>query len=262
MKLLDYKKPETIEEAFSLYELPDSEIIGGGAWLKLGKQEKALGIDLEKLGLSYIKDEEDGIHIGTLTSLYDLEFDPLIQGFGGGIVSKSASSIMGVQVRSIATIGGTVVGKFGFSDLIPSLLALDAKVRLYKAGIMTLEDFLDRKSREKDILIEVVLPKAGFTGHFETFKKTSIDFAVLNTAVASNGEILRVVVGSRPGGAEVVKESVETVQKEIKVGASLHEVAERLADQFRYGSNNRGSKEYRRQLAIALIADGMKEVLA
>ncbi len=261
MKLLDYRKPETIEEAMALYKDKDGAIIAGGAWLKLGNQKKEVGIDLDGLGLSYIKENDDGLHIGAMTSLYDLEFSPLVAGYGRGIVSKSASLIMGVQVRNIATIGGSVCGKYGFSDLIPCLLALDAQLNFYEAGIMSLEDYLASKGRAKDILVEVILPQKGMAAAFETFKKTSIDFAVLNLAVAVDGDNLRFVLGARPGGAKLITRSLEAVKVAHKDHQSLHELAEEVADSFTFGTNHRGSKAYRRQLAIALIGDGIKEVL-
>ncbi len=261
MKLLDYRKPETLEEAMDLYKEKDGVIIAGGAWLKLGNLKKEVGIDMDHLGLSYIKENDDGLVIGAMTSLYDLEFSPLVAGYGSGILSKSASLIMGVQVRSIATLGGTVCGKYGFSDLIPSLLALDARLRFYQEGVMTLEDYLSTKGRIKDILVEVIIPKKIMAASFETFKKTSIDFAVLNVALAVDGDNIRIVVGARPGGAKLVVKSLEEVKKVYKDHQSLHDLAQSIADAYIFGTNHRGSKEYRRQLAIALIADGMKEVL-
>jgi len=245
LKLLDYKKPESMEEAYSLYELEGSEIIGGGAWLKLGNQTKALGIDLEKLGLNKIEDKEDGIYIGAMTNLYQLEESEILKDVYSGIISLSASKIMGVQVRNIATIGGTVCGKYGFSDLITPLLAIGAKLKFYKAGVMTLEEFMAKKGKNLDILTDVIIPKAEGNGCFETFKKTSIDFAVVNMTVVKSGNQISIAVGARPGVAKVNRIEIEEVIKQREAGTPLHDISAKVISEFNFGANHRASKEYR-----------------
>jgi len=260
LKLLDYKKPETIKEAFDLYEKEGSEIIGGGAWLKLGKQTKQLGIDLEKLELNKITKEEEGIHIGAMTTLYQVETSKVLQGLYNGILSEACSKVMGVQVRNIATMGGTVCGKFGFSDIITPLLAMNAKLHFYKSGMISLEDFLLRKGKVLDILTEIIIPGSG-RGMFSTFKKTAIDFALVNASVCLSGDLLSISVGARPGLAKVKRIKVDEIRRMIEE-TSYHETGEILVKTFNYGSNQRASKEYRIHLAGVLIADGIKEVLA
>lgn len=262
MKLLDYKKPDSLEEAFDLYEKEDSEIIGGGAWLKLGNHKRSLGIDLDNLGLNKIEELEDGIHIGAMTTLYQMEESVLLQNVYDGIISKSCSKIMGVPVRNIATLGGTVCGKYGFSDLITPLLAIGVKLRFFKNGLMSLEDFLDRKGKYKDILTEVIIPKNDGKGYFETFKKTSLDFALINVAVTELDSVVKVAVGARPGVAKLRTADKEELKRLHQEGTSYHDLAVTLTQDIKFGANQRSGKEYRVQLATVLTADGLKEVLS
>ena len=41
---------------------------------------------------------------------------------------------MGVKLRNTATVGGSIYGRFGFSDVLSAFLALDSYVELTGAG--------------------------------------------------------------------------------------------------------------------------------
>ena len=47
--------------------------------------------------------------------------------------------------------------RYAFSDFLPILLLLDAKVRLYNNGVMSVEEFLNSDIK-KDLLVEVMIP--------------------------------------------------------------------------------------------------------
>ncbi|TCO74622.1 FAD binding domain-containing protein [Marinisporobacter balticus] len=66
--------------------------------------------------------------------------------------------IIGVQLRNLVTVGGTVYARYGFLDFITALLALNVSVELYKEGRMSLEEFL-QKSVQNDILVKIILYK-------------------------------------------------------------------------------------------------------
>ena len=65
-----------------------------------------------------------------------------------GAVKEATRHIVGTQFRNLATIGGSVSGRFGFSDIWTLLLALDADVELYKGGRISCL-ILARRGREK-----------------------------------------------------------------------------------------------------------------
>ena len=45
----------------------------------------------------------------------------------------------------MATIGGSIWGRFGFSDVLTVFLAMDSYVELYKGGIVSMADFVSMK---------------------------------------------------------------------------------------------------------------------
>lgn len=272
MKLLNYEKVTTLEEAYTLVQDEKNQIIGGGGWLKLTDVSKNIGIDLELLELNKIWEDEDGIHLGSMCTLRDIELSPIFHTYASGILSQSASVIMGVTLRNIVTIGGTVCGKYGFSDLITVLLALGADLNFYHAKRMTLEAFLQTKGKVLDILTEIIIPKENakntIKGYFEAYKKTSLDFSLVNVAIVRD-EHIYITIGSRPGVAKRVSiMSDSDVMKKIKENneqgqsASMSAIVENIVSEFSFGSNPRASKEYRIELAKTYVLHGLREVLA
>jgi len=270
MRLQSYKKVASVEEAYGLLGNDKNIILGGGAWLKLGNSKKETGIDLEKLGLDEIKVIDSEIHIGAMTTLYQLETSFELKTVFNGVISTSASKIMGVQVRNIATIGGTVCGKYGFSDLITPLLAIGAVLNFYKDGKISLEDFLQRKGKYKDILLEVIIPSTKGTANLEIFKKTSLDFSLINIAVVQieGSEDIRITIGARPSVAKLkvisrseLLDGIENLSANDHDLHSLHEKINGIVEEFNFGSNQRASKEYRIELAKALLQKSVKVVL-
>lgn len=249
----NYQKPKTIEEAYELL-LSDASnvIIGGGAWLKLLPTKIVSVIDLSDLGLNQIKHSKDAIEIGANTTLRMVETSDVIKHHANGILTDAIHQIMGMNIRNIATIGGSVMGKYSFSDILTPLLVLNTHLVFYKQGEISLQDFLNTKKFPKDILLTIKLYKEPVTGYFKSVKKTALDFPVLNIAI-SKGESLKIAVGSRPGQAVRAYEAEKLTDLEGITDAVIKEIS--------LSSNNRASKEYREELLKVYIKRGIREVL-
>lgn len=267
MKLERFEKVSTLKEAYDLMQQDENVVIGGGGWLKLTHIQKQTGIDLENLNLDYIRKEEDGYHIGAMTTLRTIEQYPEFQFFASGMVANAASRVMGVTIRNLVTIGGSICGKYGFSDVTTMLLALNAQLVFYKTGNMGLESFLEHKGKMKDLLLEAVIPAEQGKGFFDAYKKTSLDFSIINMALTSyNG--FNIAIGSRPGSATLVKipmhsEVYDALVKSFHEGKLSVDTPEidGICKQFTFGTNPKASKEYRFELAKVFVMHGIKEVL-
>lgn len=270
LKIKEYFKPETIEEAYSIMKKHNAVVLGGGAFLNLRKDEMPAVVDLSGLGLDYIKERDGFIEIGAMASLREVETDHQLSGFYGGVLQSTARAIMGVQIRNMATIGGTVWGRYGFSDMLTSLLALDAYVELYKGGMIPLEQFIEEGIKD-DILIAVHIKKVNGKAGNLYFKSTGTSFSALNTAVsliggtndggAVKGGRFRIAVGSRPKAAKLAKSAMEFLN-----GTSVDEIAasragDIAADELDFGGDLRGSSDYRRELCRVFVKRCIMEVL-
>ena len=83
------------------------------------------------------------------------------------------------------------------------------------------------------------------------FRMTETDFPTLTCAMAMVDGRFETVLGARPKHAEVVidEELADSLSKE-----DVASYAKRVIDKLQYGSNIRGSKQYRKQLSKVLIS--------
>lgn len=262
MEIVNYFKAKTVEEAYiKLQEDPANLIIGGGAWLRLSSKKVNTAIDLEFVGLDKIVETKTSIEIGAYVPLREVEKNEALSNLYSGIVNKGVNGIMGVALRNLVTIGGSIAGKYSFSDLITPLLALNTEVELYKAGKMSLQEFLKFRSKEKDILTKVIIHKEDGPGYFYKMKKTGLDFAVINVGITKHNGEIKIVVGARPSLAAFAAKAMEYInaQKEI-TDEVINETAQIAIEELKFGTNSRASKEYRTELARVYIQRGLKEV--
>ena len=81
-----------------------------------------------------------------------------------------------MQFRNVATVGGSIWGRFGFSDVMTIFRALGAKVQLHKAGIMDLDEFAALPRTTRDVLVSVIVPKNAKGVVYLSQRNQSTDF--------------------------------------------------------------------------------------
>lgn len=258
---LNYVLPETVEEAYEqLLSKKSARLIGGGCFIRLGDKKIGLAVDLSKSGLDYINDLEDEIEIGAMTSLRTFETSKLLKENFGNVIEDSVKHIIGVQLRSIATIGATTFSKYGFSDPITALLALDADIYLHKGGRMSLEDFLNEKELRKDILEKIIIKKNVSGAAFQTIRTSAVDYAILSVAVGKVEDKYRISVGARPQAAKLAVKAMDYLNNNEINEDSIIKACDIASEELHFGSNNRGSAEYRRELSKVLVKRAIMEV--
>ena len=248
----------TIEEAYAeLMKNRKNVLLGGTSYLRMGNTNYNTAVDISNVtDIDKITEKEDSFEIGAMVSFRQLETDKnLYQWFP--VISTAVSDIVGVQLRNNVRIGATVFTKHGFSDLITALLSLDTYVVLYKGGELKLEDFLKEKESRRDILVKVIIKKEKLKTSFQCVRKSKADYAVLNMAVSRDeAGNMRVAVGSRPSRAVLAHKTMEF----LKDNFDEKQAGEILQREIVFGSNMRGTKEYRELLGAALLAKALKEV--
>lgn len=263
MKIASYERPRSIEQAYGMV-LKGGTAVGGGTWLKLMPKKDCRAIDLSLLGFNEIEQTDEGIEIGSMVTLRQLERNPLLQTYMTGIIPHAIQQIMGVPFRNIATIGGTVVGRYGFSDLITPLLAADAILVFHEHDKLSLASFLDSPYKGKDILIKIILPHSEGEGTFMTLKKTSNDFPILNVSVTCIEGNYRVVVGARPSVASLAFESMALLNNDQET-TNKNEIAKMAgvlaSAELKFGTNSRGSSAYREAVCKSLVERCVKGVM-
>ena len=260
--LHDLVQPDNIEEAYQiLSDKRNNTILGGCAFLKMGSKRIGTAIDLSNLQLSYIKETDGFIEIGAMTSLRELETHTLLKESFNGLLPKSVRNIIGVQFRNSATVGASVFSKYGFSDLITALLVLDTEVDLYKGGRMPLADFL-KKPKGKDLLVRLWVKLDNRQATYLNFRKSASDYSILNVAVSRLNKQWTIVVGARPRRAAIASVASAALSKENLSLAEIEDAAQKVAEELSFGTNMRGSAEYRKALCKVLVKRAIMEVKA
>ena len=242
-----YVRAQSLEEAWQLNQSKRNRILGGMLWMRLGKSSIGTAIDLCNLGLNTIEETEDSFSIGAMVTLRDLEMHQGLNAYSGNAVANAVKDIVGVQFRNLATVGGSIWGRFGFSDVLTVFLAMDTYVELYKGGIIPLEQFNNMK-KDNDILVRVIVKKTPCKIVYTAMRAQRTDFPVLACAVSSMNGQYRASIGARPARAMLI------TSEKAEGFASF--VAENAPTE----GNIRGSAAYRTHLIRVLVERSMTEL--
>ena len=240
LEFKNYVLAESLEQAYELNQKRTNRIIGGGCWIRMGRARIQTAIDLSALELDKITFTNEEVSIGCMCTLRQLETNTKLNEEFDHMFYEALRSIVGVQFRNSATIGGSIYRRFGFSDPLTLLLALDTQAELYKAGRVSLAQFVNMP-HDNDILVALHIKRDARKVVYMHHRNTATDFPVLAVAVSKIENNWYISIGARP-----MKASLVTVEGKTP---SIEEVV----NQFTFGSNRRGSSDYRKHLAKVLL---------
>lgn len=262
LTISNYVKAKTLEEAYELNQARSSRVMGGMMWMRLSSAKVKTVIDLSGLGLDQIEETDKVFKIGAMCTLRQLEqCERLREEYGDGI-REAVRHIVGVQFRNQATVGGSIYGRFGFSDVLTAFLALDTFVELYDGGIIRLSEFVNRKP-DRDILVSIIIRKGKRKFRYSSIRQTQTDFPVIACAVVTGivhgEESWYFSVGARPMKAALTEKKWQLRPDETKEAIAGY--AKEIAAEFDYGTNMRGSAQYRQHLAEVLLGRSISSIL-
>ena len=245
MTIREYKQAESLEEAWQLNQKKANRVLGGMIWLKMENINVGTAIDLSGLGLDTIEETEGSFSIGAMVTLRQLEEHAGLAAYTHGAVKEALRHIVGVQLRNLATVGGSIYSRFGFSDVLTLFMAMDCSVELYKGGIISLQEYAERPY-DRDILVRLIVKKEEAEFFYQSVRNSQTDIPVLTCAAAR------------------LEEKIKSLRTNQEI--SIQELAQNFADEVKQkivtGSNMRGNAEYRRHLAGVLTKRAVLELEA
>lgn len=256
-----YVKASSLEEAYELNQKKSNVILGGMLWLKMQKRNVGTAIDLSGLGLDAIEETEEAYRIGAMVTLRHLELHGGLNALTQGAARESVRRIVGVQFRNMATVGGSVFGRYGFSDVLTFLMAAGAQVELYKAGRMPVETFA-YLPYDRDILTHVIVPKRSMKAAYLSQRNTKTDFPVAACCVVQDmdaGGEIRCVIGARPMKAVCLRDERGILAEGITAG-SAQAFGDYVTETVETGTNLRGSAQYRKIVAGVLAKRALLQI--
>ncbi|MBP1925989.1 CO/xanthine dehydrogenase FAD-binding subunit [Sedimentibacter acidaminivorans] len=252
-----YIVADNLQQAYELNQNRRNVIIGGMLWLKMGRKKIGTAIDLSSLGLNNIEEDEDNFKIGCMCTLRDIELHRGLNDCYPNLISKSVEHIVGVQLRNMATIGGSIYSRFGFSDVLTAFLSLDSYVELYKGGIVSMEEYA-QMPLDNDILIRIVIKKDSRKTCYNSYRTSSSDLPVLTCSVSNIDNTWNVVLGARPQKPVITKINANSNPTDEE----FNQIISQAINNSSFGTNYRGSKEYREILAHALIKRNLEAIIS
>jgi len=194
-KINQYFYPESLAQAYEYLNNPElkTRILAGGCSLiqqKTGDYDAL--IDITRLPINYIKEENSYLKIGAATPLSSLAKSPLLQHLAGGIVIEGVLNTASSHIRNQMTLGGNLAQPLWWCNLPPVFLALEARVKLFSGQEteISLEELYQRLPLRNEILTEInfARPANKAKGKFVKFSLTKQDFAILNLAAIIEGD--------------------------------------------------------------------------
>src|SRR2546423_5351769 len=141
----EYKRANTLDEALILLaQNEDAKILAGGHSLipamKLRLAQPPLLVDIGRIAdLSYVREEDNQIRIGAMTTHYQIESSELLKRICP-LLPECASHIGDVQVRNKGTIGGSLAHSDPAGDWPAAIIALNAElIAVSKNGERTIK---------------------------------------------------------------------------------------------------------------------------
>lgn len=253
-----YVRPQSLEEAYQLNQNRRSRIIAGMLWTKMSSGTVNTAIDLCDLGLDTIEETDKQFSIGAMVTLRQIEQHAGLNAYTGGKAAAAVKDIIGVQFRNLATVGGSIWGRFGFSDVLTLFLAMESFVELYKGGIIPLAQFASMPY-DRDLLVRLIVKKTPGAFSYQAMRAQRTDFPVLTCAVSRLDGQYRAAIGARPGRAMLIKDEEGLLTGGINE-ESAKAFAEYAAGKVPTGSNLRGSAAYRTHLTKVLVERGALEL--
>ena len=279
MKSFEFFEPTTLAEASRLFAAEHAQLLAGGTDLVIGM--KALTetpqsvISLQKIaGLAGITRDRDGVSIGAMTKVRDIELSDEIQN-GYTALAEGAAEIGSIQIRNLATIGGNIAHASPAADTVAALLALDARVDIARADgerSVAIDTFFTGPGqtvlRPGELITRFRLPSPASGSHYIKHKiREVMDLAFIGVASAvevANGTI----TGARIGLAAVAPTPIRAREAEALLAgksltdALLAEAGEAAAAACSPISDLRCSAEHRREMVDVLTRRTVQEAVA
>lgn len=196
--IIEYQRPKSLEEAIKLLERknPTSLPLGGGTVLSIKqKKEDFAVVDIQNLGLNKIEVQDNLTTIGAACDLQSLIESSQI----GTSLKKAISREININMRNMASVGGTIIAADGCSPFLTALSAMDAQLFWQPGDVETsLSEWLPLRSGKKPgLLLEKIQFSCQVKLEIRSLGRSPQDYPLASLAIAKwqNGR-MRIVIGA------------------------------------------------------------------
>ena len=239
MNAVAYHRPGSLADAVRLLATPDSSVLAGGTVVNAGRRPtRSVLVDLQALGLDDISTPEPGtLVVGATTRLSELATDERVPAWLRELARRELPS----SLRTLATVGGTLIAGGAQSVLLAGLLACDGVATLVGesgSADVALADLLADSTRSQQHIITSIRLDVSGTANVQSTARTTADVPIVACVARRTATGVHTSM-SGVAGTVVNVEDVEGLDPP---------------------ADYRGSSEYRRHLARVLRARAITEL--
>jgi carbon-monoxide dehydrogenase medium subunit len=275
---IKFLEPTTFLEASALLtEYGDeAKVIAGGVSVTLMLQQKLIApsvlVSLGKIsGGDFVRLESDGLHIGALAKLHDLERSQIVREFCPAL-AHTFSVVGNVRVRNQATLGGNLSAADYAADPPSMLTALDARVQVQgpeeKREIPLREFFLGFYTtalEPAEILTEIIIPQPVRAAYFKYTSISAEGRPCVAVGVAADFDSglckdLRIAVGAAVETPQRIADAEAMARGQTLTDELVAAIAEEYSLTLDPLTDVRGSAWYRREMIRVFVKRALEEV--
>jgi carbon-monoxide dehydrogenase medium subunit len=284
MRRFELLEPKSVDEAchlLSTYGEQATVLAGGTALVKLMKKRlihPSYVVNIKGIkDLHFIREDKEGLKIGALTTLREVESSQLIRE-RFGVVAEMVHTIGSVQIRNVGTLAGNLCFADPASDPAPLLIALGGNLKIASSKgkrVVPLEefftDFYETTLGSDEIVEEIQIPhfpKDTGCVYLRHTMRVAFDLAIVGVAVVlglnpKDGvcQDIRILLGGVDSTPIRVKK-VEDLLKGAVIDDSLIKKAAMAASEGVDPIHDvRASAEYRREMIEVFVERGIHKAL-
>ena len=286
---LELHEATSLEEAAALLDryAPDARLLAGGTDLlvdlKTGRSTASHLVSIHGISeLSGVSETRDGLVIGALTTLEQLDASPIVAA-RYPVIRDATGRMAAPQVRNAATVGGNIAGGVPCADLPPVLMVLGASVTVWSpAGerrVAVSDFFLGPREtilRTDEVITAVTVPTVTVStppcSHGCAYARFALrDGNAIAVAAVAAGLLLdadgtvreaRIALGAVAPTPRLLEPAGALLAGHRVVDDTLDEAAKAAMEAAEPITDVRGSAEFRRRLVGTLTRRAIRKALA
>ena len=276
MNAFDYRAPRTLDEALTLLEEhgDDARAIAGGTALVTMMRQRLVRPEClvslrDVAGLGGIEAAKGEIRMGALATHREAELSALVRE-RLPVLAETYRHVATVRIRHMATVGGSLAHADPNQDPPVTLMALDAKVEVRRAGgrrevpvCALFRDYYETVLEPGELITAVSvppLPPASGAAYVKFLPRSAEDYATVAVAAVvtleAGGERCRearIALGSvgptplRAGAAEAL---LPGEKRDERLLGAVGEAAKGAVNPL---TDHRGSAAYKREMTAVMV---------
>ena len=282
MNAFDYRAPRTVDEVLALLKERGDEarvIAGGTALVTMMRQRLVLPACLVSLrdveGLGGIEAAKGELRLGALTTHREVEVSPLVNE-RSAVLAETFRRVATVRIRHMATVGGSLAHADPNQDPPVTLMALDARVEVRRAGSRRelplsafFRDYYETVLEPGELVTAVSvppLPAATGAAYVKFLPRSADDYATVAVAATmtldADGErcrAARIALGSVAPTPLRARAAEALLPGERLDERLLHAIGEAVKGEVNPLTDHRGSAAYKREMTAVMVGRSLTQ---